>query len=468
MNNATNTAYEAQFDKMPPASHEAECCFLASLMLEPEHIPEFSQAVPQESFFSADHEIIYEVIVSYYSNHKALNTVLIREELNRRGLLADVGGTAAIGEIICMVPSAAHVKHYAEIILEKWRLRRLIKQANRLLRAAYAPSREDQSVEMARDVAGKLTEIASGGTDRDVQLIGDVAQEVYRQIGASESPLMPFGIRDLDKATGGTGSGEMIVIGARPSMGKSILAKQLGIRSAQAGIPTLLVSLEEGVLKIGRNLLSSTSSVENNLIRSGQMDEAEWAAVAVGVQALCGIPLYITQKHRKVSDIYGVVHAMKAKYGIRRVIIDYLQRIPGLPGKDRFEKVTNASLFLSELSKEADVNLIVLSQLSRALSTRDDKRPTMTDLRESGQIEQDADGILLLHREDYYHSEDRKYSPTEIAELKIEKFRDGVRGGVIHMASRMKYQRFDDLSQNELSRILQAKGEPDECPYIPN
>ncbi len=438
----------SQFDRLPPSNIDAEMCVLASLMLEPAKIPEYAQIIPEPAFFQADHQIIFRWIREGYRQRKALDPIILREVMDRAGVLEGVGGIAYLAHILNTVPSAAHLEHYTGIVLEKYRLRQLIEAANKVLRTVYHPACEERSQEIARAYSLEMADIAAGGADRDVQMLGDVVKEVYGQLDKGQQPLYPFGYADLDHATGGGGLGEMIIVGARPSMGKSTLLRQMWLRAGIMGIPSLYISHEESTFKIGRNLLSSVANVENQKLRKGRTEllKEEWDAVGEGVNQLMGLPLYVTSRHRRMSAIYAVVHAMKAKHGIVRVFQDYLQRIPGLPGKDRFEKVTNASLMLSELFKDTNTNGVVACQLNRALGGRDDKRPTMTDLRESGQIEQDADGIAMLHREDYYHIGDKDYRPTQEAELILEKWRDSARGQVVKLHSDLKFQRFEDAN----------------------
>jgi replicative DNA helicase len=442
----TSTSVASQFERAVPHDLAAERCLLASLLLDCSKIPEYQARTPKPAFFQPDHQVIFEVSCDVYREKKDLDPVILSAALQARKLLEEVGGMVYLGEILNAVPSTAHIEHYHAIVMEHYRWRLMIEQADNLLRSAYAPRKEAAAIEAARKMAAGFADISAGGSIANVVTIGEAVRNAYDAIGKTET-LLPFCFADLDEATGGAGPGEMIIVGARPSMGKSTLLRQIGLRSGKAGIPTALISVEEGEAKIGRNTLSALSSVENKRIRGGKdFLPEEWSALQIGVEQAQGIPWWITNRHRTMAQIYAFVHMMKAKYGVVRFLVDYLQKIPGVEGRDRFEKVTNASLQLSELFQQTQTQGIVAVQLSRALGSRDDKRPTMFDIRESGQIEQDADAILMLHREDYYHIQDPEYVPKQVAEIIIEKFRDSARGLVVKLRSDLRFQRFDDLS----------------------
>jgi replicative DNA helicase len=226
------------------------------------------------------------------------------------------------------------------------------------------------------------------------------------------------------------------------------MVKQTALRLACSGVPAAIISLEEQKPKIGRNILAAEARVENHkLRRPSSLSEQEWHEVDEGITRLGGVPLYLVDRARRLPDIAAELTLLVASHGVRMVVVDYLQRVQA-GGRDAYERAGLASVGLSDLFKDLNVAGFVPVQLNRNPEGRDDKRPTMADLRDSGQLEQDADGILFLHREDYYHSGDPAYVPTGVAELSIGKWRDGVRGKVVKLQSNLKYQTFQDVDNN--------------------
>lgn len=440
----------SQFDRLPPRSIEAEQCLLGSMMLDQRCVPEVLETIDREAFYSADNQIIFDMLLKLWRAGKPVDAILLREELLKRGLLEEVGGAAYLGQILSSVPTAANALNYAAIVFEKYQLRQAIAIANDILRDAYGHTPVDRPAELLGGYAARLaTALASRATG--VITIGEAAQKAYEQLDAVDSPLQPFGFRDIDYLYGGIMAGENVLIAARPSMGKSTLARQLAVRMARAGCPVGYVSLEESHAKLARNMLSDLAEVENNRLRRGRdfIKREEWSRLADGVRSLNSFPggggIFVDDKAFRMPQIRAAATRMKARYGIKVLFIDYMQKIQ-IEGKGRYEKVTNASLEISTMLKELDLAGVTLAQLNRQNLGRSDHRPDMGDLRESGQIEQDADGIVFLHREDYYRASDANYTPTRRAELIFAKWRDGVRGVTIELETDMAYQRFRDAA----------------------
>lgn len=430
--------------QIPPNNPDAECSLLASLMLCDSDAGTFAEClalVNRESFYTEDHGKIFDVIAGIFTAGRKIDAVSVRAELQRAKLLEEVGGTAYLAKILESIPSWHHASEYARILREQWQLRESIRIGNEMIRAAYAPGAEAREIlERSQGHIGKSIASAAGGARK----ISEILVGVREQLCSGLESLISSGFPAIDAVGGGVGLGEMFLVGARPSMGKSTLLRQICLRSAKAGIPTLLISLEEGEAKIGRNILAAESMVENRRLRTGKdLGPEQWREIDDGIMRLASAPLFITDRTRSLSDVRAEIAIGVARHKIQIVAVDYLQRISA-PGKDRYERVSNASQGLSFAFKDFNVAGWVAVQLNRSLEQRDDKHPTMSDIRESGTIEQDADGILFLHREDYYHLHESGYQPNEIAELGVAKWRDSVRGRVIKLRSNLRFQCFED------------------------
>lgn len=433
-----------QFDRLPPHSLESERCALASMMIDPQAVAVVSAIVGAKDFYTTDHQIIFETLMKLDDAGKPTHDIQITfEALKSSGMLEEVGGSEYIGRLYQELPSASHAQHYATIVREKSILRQIIATANQMLRVAYDKINRPAD-ELVMESVSKLSTIIAGKSSSKIYDLAELAQDAYDDLGATESPLISLGYSDLDTIVGGVGPGEMIIVAARPSMGKSTLGRGILWRCAKRGTACGMISLEESRQKIARNILAAECSVENQRLRKKQLSDQDWRELSSGLVRMGGKPAFIADRAFRMNAIRSIAGQMVSQHGVKLIIVDYLQKI-NADGKDRYEKVTNASLGLSELFKDLNIGGVVMAQLNREAPHRDDKRPTMTDLKESGQIEQDADGIIFLHREDYYHLDDGNYTPSQEAELIIAKWRDGVRGKIVKLRSELKFQRFDDL-----------------------
>jgi replicative DNA helicase len=442
----TDETIAGQFDRLPPCSIESEMCMLGSMMLDKEAIGIVLAIVGRVAIYQADHQIIFDVLVKLYEQNRPIDVVIVREELVKRGLLQEIGGASYLGQIISSVPSSGHVAHYANVVRETHLLRQYIEYANKILRDAYG-SHEQSADEMGQGIATRLASIVSANKGSTGHKLIDVAQEVYEQMEREQTERIFLGVKTLDDAGLSVGLGETVILAARPSMGKSLLAKQIAVEVALKH-PVILVSTEERRDKIARNVFANLANIDNHRIRDGRksLTEADWRALAGSLADIARRNLIIVDDAFHIRRICTLVPALVAKHKARMVIIDHMHRIRS-DDKSPYERITSISLALSTLMKETQVAGIVLAQLNREAPKREDKRPTITDLRESGSIEQDADAILFLHREDYYHLDDRDYIATREAEVIVAKFRDGIRGNVFKLRSNLAMQRFEDIEQ---------------------
>jgi replicative DNA helicase len=440
-----------QFDRLPPSAIDAEMCAIGSLMLagsDSALFAEIAAVISPRDCYQPDVGIVLGIALELHRAGKPVDAVLVRAELEKRGQLVEIGGTEFLARILNSVPSSAHGVHYAKLVREAAAKREIIQAAHTAVRRAYEPRTEETAEAIGQRLMEQVARSISVGRSLDYSSAGDVLALAYEQLERGTAPLVATQFRDIDSAIAGIALGETMVIGARPSMGKSTIARQMAMR-VSGSVPVAFISLEESREKIGRNWFSAFASIDNNRLRRGDnLLREEWEALATGIARMSSRPLYVVTRCFKLPEIRSMASLLVAKHGVKLVVIDYLQKIQ-VEGKDRFEKVTNASQELSTLWKELGVAGLVLAQLKREVTQRDDKRPTMSDLRESGQIEQDADIIAFLHREDYYHITDPNYLPTQQAEFIIAKMRDGERGRNITLKSELNFQRFADAEQRQ-------------------
>jgi replicative DNA helicase len=422
---------DALTDRLPPHSIDAEMCVLASMMLDREVIGTAVQILRRDAFYQADHQIIFDALTSLYEANRPIDAVIVREELIKRGQLETVGGTAYLGQVLGSVPSAAHGEHYAKIVREKFLLRQLIGASNEILRDAYAPH---ESAEIVVDKAEKLIfEIAEKKVQGSAAHLGEIAAEVYEMIEDKSRAGIMTGFHELDDYLNGLQAGEMIIVAARPSMGKTAFAMNLveNIASGEARLPCAVFSLEMGRQQLAQRMLCSLSGVDGHKVRKGMMNNEEYVKMAQVVAQLSKIPIYVDDSSQlTVLDLRAKARRLKMQFDIKMIMIDYMQLMDNPGVESRQQQISEISRGVKAVARELEVPVVCLSQLNRASEGRDGHRPRMSDLRESGSIEQDADVIMLLHREDYYRMSDPDFQPDNIAEIIIAKQRNGPTGTV--------------------------------------
>jgi replicative DNA helicase len=421
----------AQFDRLPPHSIEAEMCVLASMMLDKEQIGPIAQLLhDKEAFFQTDHQIVFERLVELYQQGKSIDPVILREELAKRNMLEEIGGTAYLAQIVNTVPSAAHGMHYAGIVREKSLLRQLIAAANDTLKDAYAPH-EDAKIIVDR-AEKRVFDIAQKEVSSTMQPIDAVLQEVWEMITGTGQRGIMTGFHDMDEMLNGMQRGEMIIVAARPSMGKTSFAMNMieGVAADQQ-IPCAVFSLEMSKQQLAQRLLCSRGNIDSHKLRKGMLSNEDHQKLAMVVGELAKAPIFVDDAAGlTVLDLRAKCRRLKREHNIQAIMIDYLQLMEESTGDSRQQQISTISRGIKAVARELMVPVVCLSQLNRASEGRDGHRPRMSDLRESGAIEQDADVIMLLHREDYYHKGEADYVQTNVAEVIIEKQRNGPTGMV--------------------------------------
>jgi len=427
--------------RIPPHNEEAEQALLGALLIEPHRIPEVAEFVERGDFFSKRHNAVYDALVALAERSAAIDLVSVGEALSAAGTLQEVGGRAYLVELSNCVTSAAHARHHARIVAETASLRGLIREASEILGEAYETRPDGDDVKKLLDLAETRIHRVAGGRDKGgAAPIGTAIEEAFRRIDSSShrSGLtgLPTGYYELDSLLCGLNAGELIVLAARPSMGKTALA--LNILDHAALHPpdwlgrapvVLFFSLEMGQQSIVRRMLCSRGRVDAHKLRTGKIPDQDYAKLAEAAGELSAARIFLDDSPGlTVMSMRGRARRLKAKQGgLDLIVVDYLQLMSPPRAENRQQEVSQISRALKDLSRELDVPVVALSQLSRAVELRDDKRPQLSDLRESGSIEQDADVVLLLFRPDYYEATEENRG---VAELICAKQRNGPTGTV--------------------------------------
>jgi replicative DNA helicase len=434
-----------QFDRLPPHSIEAEMCLVASMMLDKEIVGQAVQIVDREAFYQADHQIIFDVLVKLYEQNRPIDAVIVREELVKRQLLEEVGGSAYLAAILNSVPSAAHGAHYAGIVREKALLRQLIAASNDILRDAYAP--HEQS-ELILDKAEKrIFDIAQKKVGKAVQHMEEVLHEVFEMIENRGQRGIETGFFELDDMMNGLQNGEMIIVAARPSMGKTAFAMNVIEHvAADSILPCAVFSLEMSKQQLAQRMLCSRGQIDAHKLRKGMLQSHEYAHLANVVGELAKAPIWVDDSPGlTILDLRAKARRLKMQHDIKLIMIDYMQLMDNPGVESRQQQISEISRGVKSVARELNIPVICLSQLNRASEGRDGHRPRMSDLRESGSIEQDADVIALLHREDYYRMAEPDFQPDNIAEVIIAKQRNGPTG-TVKLTFLNRTTRFENLS----------------------
>ena len=446
------------FDKLPPQAPEAEMGVLGSMIHDAKVVGDVIQIVQDASdFYSQSHSAIYDAVVELYDKHQEVDIVQLNQRLKDQDLLERVGGTDYLIELVESVPSQAGAEYWARIVRDKAVLRKLIEVSGKVLHDAYTsvtPSHEQ--VEAAEQAIFNLAEQRGG---EDATELKTLLQDLYAQLEAQEGRHitgLETGFFDLDEKTSGLQNGEMIIVAGRPSMGKTALAVNIAEHVAvNRKQPTAIFSLEMSKQQLAQRVLCSRSGVDSHKLRQNLLSAEDFAELAATVGELSEAPLYIDDSPGlSITALRAKARRMAARHDIRLFVVDYMQLMSG-PGEARQQEVSNISRGIKALARELNTPVICLSQLNRSPENREGHRPRMSDLRESGSIEQDADVVAMLHREEYYHT-DRDWAVANpdkvgIAELIIAKQRNGPTG-TIELQFEQRTTRFNNISRRDGAR----------------
>ncbi len=440
-------------DRTPPQDVAAEQSVLGGMLLSKDAIADVVEVLRPGDFYRPAHQTVYDAVIDLYGRGEPADPVTVAAELTRAGTLTKVGGAPYLHTLIASVPTAANAGYYAEIVRERAVLRRLVEAGTRIVQLGYGAAAGsggdvDDVVDRAQQAVYDVTERRTG---EDYIRLEDVLQQAFDEIEAmgsrgSELYGVPTGFKELDELTNGLHPGQLVVVAGRPAQGKSTLGLDV-LRAAaiRHGQTSALFSLEMGRSEITMRLLSAEARILLSHLRTGQMTDDDWNRLARKMGEIAEAPLFIDDSpNLSMMEIRAKARRLKQRHDLKLIVLDYLQLMSS-PRRveNRQQEVAEMSRSLKLLAKELDVPVIAISQLNRGPEQRADKRPQMSDLRESGAIEQDADMVILLHREDFYEKESPRAGE---ADLIVAKHRNGPTKDVV-VLSQLHYSRFVDMQQ---------------------
>jgi replicative DNA helicase len=437
--------------RTPPSNLQAEASLLGAMLLSRDAIADAIEIVSAEHFYKPAHMHVYEAVLSLYSAGEPADPITVGEELNRAGLLDAIGGVGLLVDLQATTPAISSAAKYARIVHECAMLRQLIGVAHEIAEIGY--SRPDDVVKAVDTAESLMYEVGQGRVSDTLKQIRDLLddnldrlEQLYER--GDTITGTPSGYTDLDDLLSGLQPNALVVVGARPAMGKTAFGLGMAAHAAiEARRPVMVFSLEMSQLELSQRLLCAESRVDSKNVRDGKLTEADWKKISHGVGRLAEAPIWIDDNpNTTVMDIRAKARRLKSKVGdLGLIIVDYLQLMTGRSSaENRQVEVAEISRNLKILARELEVPVVALSQLSRTLETRADKRPMLADLRESGSIEQDADVVLFIYRDEVYHPET---SDLGTAEILVAKHRNGPTG-VVRLAFLPHYTRFANMARS--------------------
>jgi replicative DNA helicase len=436
-------------DRTPPQDIAAEQSVLGAMLLSKDAIAEVLENLREQDFYRPAHQVVYGAILDLYSRGEPADAITISAELSRLGELGRIGGAPYLHTLVSGVPTAANAGYYARIVRERAVLRRLVEAGTRIVSMGYTGDGDvDNIVDRAQ---AEVYDVAARRTSEDYAPLSELlpgAMDEIEAISGRGGALsgVPTGFADLDSLTNGLHPGQMIVLAARPSVGKSTLGLDFA-RSASIknGLTSAIFSLEMGRNEIVMRLLSAEAMIPLGSMRAGTMSENDWQRLARTMSKVSEAPLFIDDSpNLTMMEIRAKARRLKQKHDLKLVVIDYMQLMTsGRRVESRQVEVSDFSRQMKLLAKELDVPVVAISQLNRGPEQRTDKRPMLSDLRESGSIEQDADMVILLHREDFYERESPRAGEADFI---VAKHRNGPTASIT-VAFQGHYSRFVDMAQ---------------------
>ncbi len=441
-------------DVKPPSAPEIEAAVLGAMLIEKEAVPKAIEMLKtKESFYLRQHQMIFDAMISLFEANEPIDTVTLYEELKKRNQVEEVGGAVYLSKLSQNISSAANVEFHAKIIVEKQILRGLISSSHQIAQAAYEGNLD--AFEILDDAERKIFDITESHLQRSFQGMDRAVRDALEYIEAIHSQKdrkfsVPTGFYELDELLGGFQKSDLIIVAARPSMGKTAFALTLARNAAiDHGVPIGIFSLEMATMQLIIRMLCAEGRLNAHLVRTGKLPSEEGVKLSKNAHKLINAPLYVDDSpSQTVLEIRAKARRLKAEKNIGMIIIDYLQLMQGPPkAESREREISHISRSLKALAKELNIPVIALAQLNRAVEARTDKRPQLSDLRESGSIEQDADVVIFLNRPEYYglDKDENGESNEGVAEIIIGKQRNGPTG-TVKLAFIKEYARFENLA----------------------
>lgn len=440
---------KSTIERVPPQNIEAEMAVLGSMLVEEDAINQAIEIIDEQCFYKSVHKKIFSSIVKLSSKNKAVDLITLTEELKKTNELEDVGGVSYLTMLANAVPTAANVKHYARIVKEKSILRSLISNATQIVTDAYeSEANVDEALDKAESLIFEISDRRVEGSFISLKDIIKDSIETIDRLYQHKAHVtgVPTGFIDFDLRTAGLQLSDLIVVAGRPSMGKSALALSIAeYVGVVEHIPVAIFSLEMSKEQLVQRLLCSHARIDAHKVRSGFLAPSDWPKLTAAAGKLSEAPIFIDDTAAlSLMELRAKARRLKAHHDIRLMIVDYLQLMrTSSKAESRQQEISEISRSLKALARELNIPLVAVSQLSRAVESRTDHRPQLSDLRESGAIEQDADVVVLLLREEYYYSTPENKG---IAELIIAKQRNGPVGS-LKLSFIKEYARFDNLAQ---------------------
>jgi replicative DNA helicase len=440
-------------DRTPPQNIDAEQAILGAIFLEPESLTTASEILIPEDFYRASHQRIFDVMLGLSEKGEPVDLVTVTADLQDRRVLEEVGGVSYLSDLANSVPTAANIEYYCQIVEEKSLLRRLIRVATEIAASGYSSEEEVEAVLNAAEK--QILEVAQRKNTGAFISIKDVLVETYDNIELmqnfkSDITGIPTGFVELDRITAGFQRNDLIIVAARPSVGKTAFALNIAQNVATKTDENVAIfSLEMGASQLVMRMLCAEGNIDAQRLRTGKLEPEDWQKLTMAMGSLSNAGIYIDDTPGiRISDIRSKCRRLKQERGLGMILIDYLQLIRGngKNGENRQQEVSEISRSLKGLARELEVPVIALSQLSRGVESRQDKRPMMSDIRESGSIEQDADIVGFLYRDDYY---DKESENKNIIEIIIAKQRNGP-VGTVELAFVKEYNKFVNLERRHV------------------
>ena len=452
-------------DQQPPHSDEAERAVLGGIFLNADTLPDAQEYVTADDFYKKAHRLLFQAMTDLQDNGTAIDTVTVSDYLDNHNNLDDIGGVGYITDLVAATPIASNVVYYAKIVQQKSTLRKLISTAQNIASRSY--TEQDDVEGLVEDAERQIMDVSENRNQAGFKQIKDVLNQAMAQIDQlyqNDQAItgLPTGFRDLDKITTGLHEDEMIILAARPAVGKTAfalnIAQNVGTKTDKS---VAIFSLEMGAEQLVNRMLCSEGSIDANHLRTGQLNEEEWQNLIIAMGSLSKAKIYMDDTPGiRMAEIRAKCRRLAREQGdLGLIIIDYLQLIEGSGQENRQQEVSAVSRQLKKLAKELHVPVIALSQLSRGVEQRQDKRPVLSDIRESGSIEQDADIVAFLYRDDYYRdaegdeddddqggTDDGDDNVGEV-EVIIEKNRSGPRG-TVKLLFVKSYNKFTNIAYN--------------------
>lgn len=434
--------------KVMPHNKEAEQSILGAMLIDADCVTLVFESLTDNDFYIEANRLIYEAMQALFNRDMAIDLVTVSEELALREQLAAIGGVEYLAYLASTLPTTANLKQYLDIVQDKALLRRLIRASGEIMDLGYSPGAASKNI---ADEAGRLIfDVLENQQQKGIVHIKDILLQTHDRLAViyqnkGKMTGSPTGITDLDRMLNGLQKSDLILIAARPSMGKTSFALNIATHAAvHGGVPVAIFSLEMSSVQLVSRIISSEMLIDSNHLRTGELTDDDWEKIAASLTNLGQAPIYINDSSNvTISDIRAKCRRLKLEHNLGLVVIDYLQLMQGTRSENRQQEISDISRSLKILAKELDVPIVALSQLSRAPEQRSEHRPMLSDLRESGAIEQDADIVMFLYRDDVYNPDTEK---KNVAECIIAKHRSGSTG-TVEMFWAGQYTRFMNLDK---------------------